>query len=371
MLTDGANPPVNIRRYDYEPYGRQILAGTNGRSAAMGYLGLADSLGAEYIGETRDGETMLDFFNARYFAAAQGRFQSPDPGNAGASLANPQTWNGYAYVGNSPLTFTDPSGMFLPVVPAPVFEGAKDGATLCGPTCAAIGAGVGAAVELGYLLWDIFGGGGPAHAVGSLAAGGLGNGSFASGNLYGDGNTSPFVFSLAQAAGDDEDVYSIPGLLFFAQATGSMPKTGTPKRPTFQVRFLPNNAQKCTAMGQQFYAPPQFSIKTIVTAGEAGGMFNVSAMGNAVGHYGTFDFQRVRDSAGNTIFYSGYTPVSNVAVGAYTYGADFTKNGALAIAKTFKLFVAGNKGAASAPFFTGLGWDLAAGKGSASCSPIP
>jgi RHS repeat-associated protein len=189
----------------------------------MGYLGLADSLGAEYIGETRDGETMLDFLNARYFAAAQGRFQSPDPGNAGASLANPQTWNGYAYVGNSPLTFTDPSGMFLPVVPAPVFEGAKDGATLCGPTCAAIGAGVGAAVELGAILWDIFGGGGPAHAVGSLAAGGLGDGSFASGNLYGDGNTSPFIFSLtAQTsvnADVDPSVMVIPGLRFTAEAT--------------------------------------------------------------------------------------------------------------------------------------------------------
>ena len=44
-------------------------------------------------------------------SGAQGRFQSPDPANAGADPRDPQTWNGYSYVGNNPLTFTDPSGM--------------------------------------------------------------------------------------------------------------------------------------------------------------------------------------------------------------------------------------------------------------------
>jgi hypothetical protein len=36
---------------------------------------------------------------------------SPDPGNAGAALGDPQTWNGYAYVRNSPMHMVDPSGM--------------------------------------------------------------------------------------------------------------------------------------------------------------------------------------------------------------------------------------------------------------------
>jgi hypothetical protein len=44
-------------------------------------------------------------------SGTQGRFQSPDPGNAGAQLGEPQTWNGYSYVVNNPLTYTDPSGL--------------------------------------------------------------------------------------------------------------------------------------------------------------------------------------------------------------------------------------------------------------------
>jgi RHS repeat-associated protein len=64
----------------------------------------------QFTGQERD-DTGLDFFQARYFTSAQGRFASVDPANAGASLGDPQSWNGYAYVSNSPLRFTDPSGL--------------------------------------------------------------------------------------------------------------------------------------------------------------------------------------------------------------------------------------------------------------------
>jgi RHS repeat-associated protein len=55
-------------------------------------------------------ETALDFFQARYHANQQGRFLSVDPGQAGADLTSPQSWNGYGYgYGlNSPLVNTDP-----------------------------------------------------------------------------------------------------------------------------------------------------------------------------------------------------------------------------------------------------------------------
>jgi hypothetical protein len=52
----------------------------------------------------------LDFFQARYFGAALGRFTSPDPENAGADFTNPQSWNAYAYVLGNPLANVDPTG---------------------------------------------------------------------------------------------------------------------------------------------------------------------------------------------------------------------------------------------------------------------
>ena len=109
MLTDSSGNAV--RRYDYEPFGTEIPAGVGGRSMAMGFTTMPDSFNLKFTGQERDSETQLDYFHARYYSAAQGRFQSPDPGNAGADPSDPQTWNGYAYASNNPLIYTDPSGL--------------------------------------------------------------------------------------------------------------------------------------------------------------------------------------------------------------------------------------------------------------------
>jgi RHS repeat-associated protein len=53
-------------------------------------------------------ETGLDYFGARYFSAAQGRFTSPDPVSGWPS--EPQSWNRYAYGLNNPLRYIDPTG---------------------------------------------------------------------------------------------------------------------------------------------------------------------------------------------------------------------------------------------------------------------
>jgi len=63
-----------------------------------------------FTGKERDGETGLDYFGARYFASAQGRFTSPDKPFADQHPDVPQTWNLYAYARNNPLKFVDDTG---------------------------------------------------------------------------------------------------------------------------------------------------------------------------------------------------------------------------------------------------------------------
>jgi RHS repeat-associated protein len=61
-----------------------------------------------YTGKERDTESGLDNFGPRYYASSMGRFMSPD--DVGGHLEDPQTLNLYSYVGNNPLSRTDPSG---------------------------------------------------------------------------------------------------------------------------------------------------------------------------------------------------------------------------------------------------------------------
>lgn len=60
----------------------------------------------------RDIETALDYFGARYYASAQGRFTGADPLLSSGRLEDPQTWNRYSYTLNNPLCLLDPTGMF-------------------------------------------------------------------------------------------------------------------------------------------------------------------------------------------------------------------------------------------------------------------
>lgn len=64
-----------------------------------------------FTGKERDAETGLDYFGARYLSSAQGRFTTPDPMMASADVANPQTWNRYAYALSNPLKYFDPDGL--------------------------------------------------------------------------------------------------------------------------------------------------------------------------------------------------------------------------------------------------------------------
>jgi RHS repeat-associated protein len=70
-----------------------------------------------FTGKERDAESGNDYFMARYYSSAMGRFLSPDWSAKAepvpyAKLDDPQTLNLYAYVLNNPLTRTDPDGHF-------------------------------------------------------------------------------------------------------------------------------------------------------------------------------------------------------------------------------------------------------------------
>jgi RHS repeat-associated protein len=69
-------------------------------------------------GKERDAETGLDFFGARYYSGAQGRWTSVDPAFESAILELLQTWNRYSYVYNRPTFATDPDGRCPPCVGA-------------------------------------------------------------------------------------------------------------------------------------------------------------------------------------------------------------------------------------------------------------
>jgi RHS repeat-associated protein len=70
----------------------------------------------QFTQKERDNETGLDYFGARYYASAQGRFTGNEPYLIEEKkFTNPQLWNMYAYVGNNPLKFVDPTGTILEI----------------------------------------------------------------------------------------------------------------------------------------------------------------------------------------------------------------------------------------------------------------
>ncbi|MBK7704652.1 MAG: hypothetical protein IPJ30_02450 [Acidobacteria bacterium] len=61
-----------ISRHDYRPYGEEITERTHSQYAA-------DTIRKQFTGYERDGETDLDFAQARYYSKLHGRFTSVDP----------------------------------------------------------------------------------------------------------------------------------------------------------------------------------------------------------------------------------------------------------------------------------------------------
>ena len=97
--TVGDLPPDGrlVNPLDYRPFGGVFSGNTNDP-----YL---------FTGLERDQESGLDHTMFRQYASNSGRWLSPDPYDGSMDFGNPQSLNRYAYVGNSPLSYVDPSGL--------------------------------------------------------------------------------------------------------------------------------------------------------------------------------------------------------------------------------------------------------------------
>ncbi len=95
---------------DFFPFGERIASGQNGRS--LGCYG-GGAVKQQFTGKERDPESSLDYFGARYYSARLGRFTGVDPLLNSGRPNEPQSWNRYSYSFNNPLTFTDPTGLYV------------------------------------------------------------------------------------------------------------------------------------------------------------------------------------------------------------------------------------------------------------------
>ncbi len=101
-----------LERRDYLPFGDEIgvPAGSPRLTVADGGYTNNVATPLKFTGKERDTETGLDYFGARYFSGAQGRFTSPDKPFADQHQTDPQSWNLYSYARNNPLRFIDTDG---------------------------------------------------------------------------------------------------------------------------------------------------------------------------------------------------------------------------------------------------------------------
>jgi RHS repeat-associated protein len=118
-LAQAQAPPEAVEYYATDALGsvRVVYNSTGQVLGRSDYLPFGETLNQSgalprqrFTGQERDGEAGLDYFNARNLQARTGRMNAPDP-LFGDAMTSPQRWNRYAYVVNSPLRFTDPSGM--------------------------------------------------------------------------------------------------------------------------------------------------------------------------------------------------------------------------------------------------------------------
>ena len=331
------------------------LLGTNDVSLYGELLSDAASDRLIFTQHERDGENASDYALYRQYASTEGRWLSPDPSGASYDLTDPQSLNRYAYLSGRPQAGVDSLGL-QDDDPSP--GGGGDG----------IGAGI---VAIFGALGNVFtglGGGSGNPALAHLTV----NNGFGSTNEFGVAPTyfvNSYMYvgagpSFAADAAASTAAVIFPLYTFYIESSA----LGAPSNR--RRVFLPPNALTCTGMGRQFYAPSGYNLSNVVAAGSAGGKLNIFAMNRAVGHFGTFDYQRAGTPSSFT-FYKGLTPVSNMDVGAYLYGAGFTQSQAGTVSNIFADLFSSNAGDPNQAIYRNFGYQLAASGGSYTCSAIP
>ena len=116
LITDNSSAALKIAAHDYYPFGveqtdfhqEMDIAGFD-RPEPLNFTGhqrdFTGGIGYDNI------ENYVDYMHARYYSPTMGRFLSVDPFmDTAVAVKNPQGWNRYAYVRNSPINKTDPAG---------------------------------------------------------------------------------------------------------------------------------------------------------------------------------------------------------------------------------------------------------------------
>ena len=102
--------------FDYLPFGEELPSDWGARSSVACYNAPGQTTDMLFTGKERgdaNTEGGLDYFGARYFSSAQGRFTSVDPIQySKGRLVDPQQWNMYAYARGNPLRWYDPTGAY-------------------------------------------------------------------------------------------------------------------------------------------------------------------------------------------------------------------------------------------------------------------
>lgn len=114
-------------------------------------------------------------------------------------------------------------------------------------------------------------------------------------------------------------------------------------------------------------APPGFNVGNIAANGRTNGLLGARA---AVAQFGYYDYQRKVVAPGQFIFYWGYTPVANIAVGAYLQGAGYAWV-ASAISNIYATINSANGATAQQAQFRNLGIALASQKATYTCQVHP